>query len=372
MASIHTPDEQVYNVALGLTSGVGDVTTRQLISYCGSAASVFKSTRGKLLKIPGIGPKTADALLSKENILEAEKECELARQQDIQILFFTDENYPERLKTIEDAPALLYFKGNTDLNAAKIISIVGTRKATSYGKAVTEEIVRELSAFQSVLVVSGLAYGIDVAAHKAALTYKVPTLGVMASGADIVYPSVHKNTALQMMERGGLLTEYRIGTKPDAPFFPARNRIIAGMADAVIIVEAAAKGGALITAEIANSYNREVFAVPGNLDAPCSEGCNMLIRNHKANIYTSVRDLVYHLNWDQESVPNKQPSAEKYTHLDSESQQIIGLLQQHKDMLIDDLSWKSQIPLGKLASLLLTLELQGLIKALPGKKFTLV
>jgi DNA processing protein len=372
--SSHTPDttdELIYKVALGLTSGVGDATTRQLISYCGSASAVFKTPKGRLLKIPGIGPKTADALLNKENIAEAEKECELARKQHIQLLFYTDAAYPSRLKNIPDAPALLYYKGNADLNSDKVIAVVGTRKATPYGKTVTEQIIQELSAYPSVLVVSGLAYGIDIAAHKSALQYKVPTLGVMASGADIVYPSGHKNTAAQMEENGGLLTEYRIGTKPDAPYFPARNRIIAGISDAVIVVEAAITGGALITAEIANGYNRDVFAVPGNLDAPCSEGCNMLIRNHKANIFTGVKDLVYYLNWDQKAAPAKSKHTDQYEQLDEDSKKIVNLLLQNKEMLMDDLSWKAQIPVSKLASLLLTLELQGLLKALPGKKFTL-
>jgi DNA processing protein len=369
--SAGTSDDLIYKVALGLTSGVGDVTTRQLISYCGSAAAVFKTPRGKLLKIPGIGSKTAEALLNKENLIEAEKEYALAVKQNIQILFYTDQAYPSRLKNIPDAPALLYLKGNADLNADKIIAIVGTRKATPYGKQVTEQIVQELSAYSSVLVVSGLAYGIDVTAHKAALQYKVPTLGVMASGADIVYPSVHKNIAAQMEENGGLLTEYRIGTKPDAPYFPARNRIIAGISDATIVVEAAATGGALITAEIANGYNRDVFAVPGNLDAPCSEGCNLLIRNHKANIFTGVKDLVYYLNWDQQAAASQPKSTDKYEHLDEESRKVVNLLQQNKEMLMDDISWQTQIPVSKLASLLLTLELQGLLKALPGKKFTL-
>jgi DNA processing protein len=364
-------DEHVYKVALGLTSGVGSALTRQLISYCGSPTQVFKSAKGKLLKIPGIGPKTAEALLNKENILEAEKEVELAQKLGVQLLFYTDEHYPGRLKTIEDAPTLIYYKGNANLNANKIIGIVGTRKATSYGKNVTDEIVADLSAFHSVLVVSGLAYGIDVAAHKAALKHGVPTLGIMASGVDIIYPSSHTSTATQMLENGGLLTEYRLGTKPDAPFFPARNRIIAGISDALIVVEAAVTGGALITAEIANSYNKDIFAVPGNIGSTYSEGCNHLIRNHKANIFTGVKDLEYFMNWEENATQKKQSITANYDQLEGEEKQIILQLQQNKEMLIDELSWKSQIPVGKLASVLLSLELQGLIKVLPGKKFML-
>lgn len=365
-------EEQIYKIALGLTSGVGSALTRQLVSYCGSASQVFKSPKGKLLKIPGIGPKTAEALLNKENILEAERELKLVEQIGAQLLFYTDAHYPSRLKTIEDAPTLIYYKGNADLNADKIVGIVGTRKATPYGKSITEEIVVDLAAFNSVIVVSGLAYGIDVTAHKAALKNNVPTLGIMASGIDIIYPSAHKSTASQMLEMGGILTEYKLGTKPDAAYFPARNRIIAGISDVLIVVEAAVTGGALITAEIANSYNKDVFAVPGNIGSTYSEGCNQLIRNHKANIFTNVKDLEYFMNWE-ENAPSRKPNKNAiYENLEPDERQVIVHLQQNKEMLIDELSWKSQIPMGKLASLLLSLELQGLIKALPGKKFMLV
>jgi DNA processing protein len=364
-------EEQIYRVALGLTSGVGDKLTKILISYCGSASEVFKARKGKLLKIPGVGPKTAEALLNKQTLLEAEEECNKALKYGVDMLFFTDSNYPHRLKTIDDAPSLLYLKGNVDLNAQKVVAIVGTRSATSYGKSVTEEIVEGLSGFKSILIVSGLAYGIDVSAHKAALKYEIPTLGVMATGVDIVYPSAHKNIAGLMQESGGLLTEYPMGTKPDAPYFPARNRIIAGMADALIVVEAAAKGGALITAEIANSYNKDIFAVPGNIGSNFSEGCNRLIQSHKASIFTTVPDMVLMMNWEENRSSHKQVPALDVSSLSEEERQVINLLQQHKEMQMDELSWKSQIPVSLLASLLLGLELQGLVKAMPGKKFAL-
>lgn len=363
-------DEQVCNVALGLTSGVGSVLTRQLISYCGSATGVFRSTKSKLMKIPGIGPKTAGSLLNKENLLAAEAECRLAQQEGVTLLFYTDAAYPNRLRSVEDAPTLLYTKGNADWNAQKSVAIVGTRKATAYGKQTTEEIIAELSRYPSLFIISGLAYGIDIAAHKAALKFGVPTVGVMASGIDIIYPASHQSTAIQMLERGGLITEYSMGTKPDAPHFPARNRIIAALADVVIVVEAAVTGGALITAELANGYNRDVFAVPGNLGNKYSEGCNRLIRNHKASIFTGIHDLEYLMNW-QENAPVSAKPTMVLPDLSAEEKQVVTLLASHKEMLMDELSWQAQLPIGQLASLLLNLELQGVVKALPGKKFTL-
>lgn len=363
-------EEQIYRVALGLTSGVGDKLTKILISYCGSASDVFKARKGKLLKIPGVGPKTAEALLSKQTLLEAEEECKKAEKYGVDMLFFTDTAYPHRLKAIDDAPSLLYRKGKANINTQKIVAIVGTRSATTYGKKITEEIVEGLSRFESMLIVSGLAYGIDVAAHKAALKYNVPTLGVMASGVDVVYPAGHKSTAEHMQEEGGLLTEYPMGTKPEAPYFPARNRIIAGLADALIVVEAAAKGGALITADIANSYNKDIFAVPGNVGSTYSEGCNRLIQSHKAGIFTSVQDLVLMMNWEKKSKPKAIPLLD-LSALSEEEKQVITLLQQNKEMLIDDISWKAQIPVSLLASLLLGLELQGMVKSMPGKKYSL-
>ncbi|HSZ25960.1 MAG TPA: DNA-processing protein DprA, partial [Cytophagaceae bacterium] len=221
-------------------------------------------------------------------------------------------------------------------------------------------------------IISGLAYGIDIYAHKTAIAERIPTIAVMASGVDVIYPFVHKEIAHKMKENGGLLTEYRPGTKPDPVFFPARNRIVAGLCDAIIVIEAAFKGGALITAEIANSYNREVFAVPGNIGNKFNEGCNHLIKTHKAHIYTSAKDLEYILNWDLE---NKKPESENHIlleTLDEEEKIIYKTLFQKDNSGIDELSWKTNIPLSKLSSTLLSMEFKGLVKVLPGKKFKLV
>ncbi|MDJ1469197.1 DNA-processing protein DprA [Xanthocytophaga flava] len=368
-------EEIIHQIALSLTPGIGIALSRQLVSYCGSAQEVFKASKGKLTRIPGIGDKTAEIIHAREGFSVADFVYEQALKQNVRILFYTNKDYPTRLKQLPDAPMLLYYKGTADLNAKKVVAIVGTRNATTYGKKITEELITSLSVYPDVLVVSGLAYGIDITAHKASVKHSVPTVGVLGSGIDTIYPAAHKNTAQQMFNNGGLLTEYTFGTKPDAPHFPDRNRIVAGMSDVTIVVEAAIKGGALITAQIANDYNRDVMAIPGSLDQPYSAGCNRLIRNHQAHIYTSLSDLEYLIGWAEETGEKNNPSVPipwmQQEGLSESEKSILTLLTTQPDILIDDLSWKSQIPVNQMASILLTLELQGLIKSLPGKRFSL-
>ncbi|MDQ3393739.1 MAG: DNA-processing protein DprA [Bacteroidota bacterium] len=367
-------NEKLYQVALNLVPGIGDINFKHLISYCGSAEAVFKSNKHKLSKIPGIGEKTASSILNMPILSEAEKELKEAQKLNIQILFFTDKQYPSRLKHVYDSPPLLYFKGNCDLNNVKTISIVGTRQATDYGKDVVGEIVSGLKK-HNVLIVSGLAYGIDIFAHRQAIKHSLPTVGVMASGMDIIYPSLHRDIAMQMLENGGLLTEFKLGSKPDAHNFPARNRIIAGMSDATIVVEAAVKGGALITADIAFSYNKEVFAVPGNIFNSSSQGCNYLIQSLKANMLLNVKDLELVLGWNDTASGSRSPSKPKYEteEFSVEEKTIVDLLiNNNKELTIDEISWKSQINISKIASLLLNLEFKGIIKPQPGKKFKLL
>jgi DNA processing protein len=359
----------LYDVAVGLLPGIGSMLTRQLVSYCGSSENIFRQTKGKLKKIPGIGEVLAGAIINQNILKDAETELKLAEKTGTKLLFYTNKNYPERLRHIADAPTLLYYYGNADLNPPKAIGIVGTRKATDYGKEMVDKIIEDLTPL-SPLIISGLAYGIDIAAHKASLTNNQQTIGVMASGIDIIYPAIHRETAKKMVSMGGLITENRFGSKPDAPKFPARNRIIAGMCDALIVVEAAEKGGALITADIAAGYDREVFAVPGRLGDKYSEGCNMLIRDHKAHILTSAADLIKMMNWEE---GNQKPEPLKVDHCDlnPEENQVVNLLLGRDGMLLDDLSWKSQIPVSKMAALLLNLEFRGLVKSLPGKRYKL-
>lgn len=364
-------------VALSLVPGVGSILIRQLISYCGSASDVFRSPLARLLKIPGIGEVTARAILKPGVQAEAEQVMARLEKLGATTLFYTDKDYPTRLKALYDAPALLYYQGAGNLNAARTIGLVGTRQATAYGQRITGEIIEALVPYQ-VSVISGLAYGIDIAAHRSSLTCGLPTVGVMASGLDVIYPNVHRKTAQEMLAQGGLLSESQPGTKPDAHLFPARNRIIAGLSDVVVVVEAAAKGGALITAEYANNYHREVFAVPGQLNQTFSAGCNKLIRENKAQIYTSPKDIIETLNWDHTPRPADDPLARKSAapslpvDITEEESQVVALLRQAVDVHIDELSWKSQIPMGRLASLLLNLEFRGFVRSLPGKKYAVI
>ena len=358
-------------IALHFIPGIGDYIIRQLVSYCGSAEKVFKTPKGKLVKIPGVGEVTA-AVISKGNPFRAaENEILIAEKEGVQLLLYTDKNYPARLRQIPDAPSLLYTKGNIDFDIAKAVAIVGTRMSTDYGKNCVEELVAGLIPHEA-LIISGLAYGIDIQAHKQALWNNLPTIGVMGSGIDCIYPAVHKEIAKKMLSIGGIMTENPFGTKPDAHNFPARNRIIAGLCDALIVVEAAQSGGALITADIANSYNKDVFAFPGNIGRSYSAGCNNLIKSNKANLITSVKDLEYVMNWDANG--QEQNKKMKFTLDDygPDEQTILKvLLDNNNQMIIDELSWRSALPVNQLASLLLGLEFKGVISTLPGKIYKL-
>jgi DNA processing protein len=356
-------------LALHFLPGIGNYLIKQLVSYCGSAEKVFNTPKGKLLKIPGVGEVTAQAILTGKPFDNAERESRKAEQTNVELIFFTDKRYPSRLKTIEDAPSLLYVKGNVDFEASKAVAIVGTRRATDYGKLCVEEFVKELAP-HNALIVSGLAYGIDIQAHKQALKNKLSTIGILGSGIDNIYPSAHTETAKKMLDQGGLVSENPFGTKPDAHNFPARNRIIAGLCDALIVVEAGETGGALITAEIANSYNKDVFAFPGNIGQSYSLGCNNLIKSNKAHLITSVKDLEFVMGWDA-SV--KEPARKEFMQLtdyEEPEKTVLKVLLDHQGVLmIDELSWRTTLPVGQLASVLLGLEFKGVIQSLPGKLY---
>ena len=366
-------EQKLYQVALSTIPGVGNLLTKHLISYCGSAKAVFTTPKYKLGKIPGIGPKTADSIINSSRFLQlAEKELLAAEKQGALILAYTDKAYPYRLKQIPDAPNIIYYKGQSPPESFKTVAIVGTRQPSPYGKQLCEQIVQDLLPYQPLLI-SGLAYGIDIIAHRTALRHGLNTLGVMASGLDIIYPSAHQHTAREMLQQGGLLSEHPFGAQPEAFKFPARNRIIAGLADVVIVVEAAEKGGALITADIAHSYDREVFAVPGQLTSTTSAGCNRLIKSQIAHMYVSAKDVGDIMNWTEGADAPLKESYLPEANLNEEEKVIIGLLQEHSQGLqIDELSWRSQLPLSQLASVLLNLEFRSLIRSLPGKKFALM
>ncbi|HLF35940.1 MAG TPA: DNA-processing protein DprA [Cyclobacteriaceae bacterium] len=362
--------QKIYQAAIWLIPGIGDILTKQLIAYCGSVEGVFKANLKKLIQVPGIGEKTAREILSRNSFAAAEKLLQACEKARVTLVHYADPEYPSRFRHILDSPALLFINGNADLENGKTVAIVGTRKATLYGKRIVEEIIAGLSAHKA-LIVSGLAYGIDIHAHKTALQHNMSTVGVIAGGINRLYPSSHADTARKMLERGGIIAEYPPDTMPEAHHFPERNRIIAGLADLTIVVETGSPGGAMITAEYANNYNREVFAVPGNIHVVNSEGCNKLIRNHKAHIYTSFHDIEYIMNWDILKPKPKNQDAAFEGLSDSEKNIMQVFRNNNNELLIDELSWKSNIPLNQLAGHLLNLELRGLVKSLPGKKFRL-
>lgn len=362
--------ELLYQIALTLIPGIGDINGKRLISYCGGLEAVFTEKKAALLKIPGIGPITLKSILNKSVFDLAEKEIRFIEKFMIQTTFFLDENYPHRLKNCEDSPMLLYYKGNADLNDSKVLSIVGTRKASAYGRKICKEIIEDLKDL-NVLIVSGLAYGIDTHAHKNAVIHGLPTVGILAHGLDRIYPAANRALAEKMLNRGGLLTEFRSETNPDRENFPRRNRIVSGLSDATLVIESALKGGALITAEIANSYNRDVFAVPGRTTDRYSEGCNFLIKTHRAALIQTAKDLKYILGWDE--LVNKTKKQQKiFINLNAEEQKIVDLLKVNEILGIDQISIKMDSPTSKIASTLLNLEFQGVVQCLPGKVFKLI
>nr|WP_067059021.1 DNA-processing protein DprA [Mucilaginibacter sp. L294] len=360
----------LHQVALTFIKEIGHTRAKLLLAYFGDAEEIFKIGEAKLKKIPGIGEKLIGRLNLGEALKSAEEELKFIDKNGIDVIFYTDARYPRRLKNCNDSPVLLYSKGNANLNTYRCVSIVGTRNATDYGRQLCKQLVEELAEYNA-LVVSGLAHGIDVAAHKECLKYNVATVGVLGHGLDRFYPHQNKTTADKMMENGGILSEYPSGTKPDRQNFPERNRIVAGMADATVVVEAGLKGGALITAEIANSYNRDVFAFPGRLGDEYSEGCNFLIRNNKAALLTCVADLAYSLGWEKNTETKGAPEQLLLPiDLSANERAVYEIIQQNKTPLaIDDLSIKANMPMSLLAMTLLDMELQGFIRSLPGKMY---
>ena len=360
-------DSAFHYVALTLVPGVGPVNAKTLISYCGSAVNIFQSKRQFLVKIPGIGDAIADAILDPEILHRAAAEMAFMEEHGIRCLTPPDTDYPQRLKHCVDAPVVLYYSGNADLNAEKIIGVVGTRNSTEYGKSICEQLIEDLKE-ENILVVSGLAYGIDIAAHKACVKKNVATVGVLAHGLDRIYPPGHKEIAKKMVMHGGLLTEFTSGNKPDKPNFPKRNRIVAGMIDALVVVETAENGGAIITALLADSYHKDVMAFPGNVFNEFSAGCNQLIKSNRASLITSANDLLDMMCWKKSDL-KKPVQRSLFIELDEEEKIVYDILQNRSEIGIDELSMLTAFTPSTLASHLLNLEFQGLITALPGKRF---
>ena len=361
----------VYKIALAGIPRIGGVLAKKLISYTGSVEQVFKTRKSSLLKIPGVGKQLAENILASSSLERAEKEIDFIQKHKIKTFFYLDEDYPSRLKQCADCPVLLYSLGNASLNEGKFISIVGTRHATEYGVSVCAEIVKNLAeAGHEITIVSGLAYGIDIAAHKAAIQHQLPTVAVLGHGLQTIYPAVHKKYVRSIIEKGLLLTDFTSQCIIDKTNFIRRNRIIAGLSDATLVVESGEKGGALITADIANSYNRDVFAVPGRSTDNYSKGCNKLIKTNKAALVETATDIEYLMGWDKK---DRQPAVQKqlFYDLSADEQKIIELLKT-KDYTIDELCMSLRQPTSVISPRLLQMEFAGMINSLPGKVYRLV
>ncbi|PKP23272.1 MAG: DNA-protecting protein DprA [Bacteroidetes bacterium HGW-Bacteroidetes-21] len=369
-----TKDQHLlHKIALSLIPYAGDVRIRRLITYVGGIEALFNAKPNTLLKVPGVGEvissQVYQGLNNKEILLRAEKEVEFISKFDIKPCFFLDEDYPFRLQHCEDAPLIFFTMGETDLNKLKILSIVGTRKPTNEGKKITKELVRELASFsKDITIVSGLAYGVDITAHKAALEQDMETVAVLAHGLDRIYPAIHRNTASEIINKGCLLTEFLSEQIPDKPNFVKRNRIIAGLSDATIVIEAGLRSGALITADIANSYNRDVCAIPGRTSDPYSAGPNFLIKSHRAALVESAADILKLLNW---SISKTETKPDLFSTFTDDEKSIYTILLNEGNCPIDLISRQSGFAPGKLSSVLLNLEFQGAVECLPGKIFKL-
>ncbi len=364
-------NDLLYQLSLTLIPNIGPVQAKILLQHF-EAAEIFKTKKSSLEKIEGIGSVRASSIKEFNDFSKAEEEISFIEKYKIKPLFISNKDYPRRLLNCYDSPTLLYYRGTADLNAPKIISVIGTRNNSDYGKQATEKLIKELAA-QNVLVVSGLAFGIDAIAHKSAIKNQLPTVGVLAHGLDQIYPSGHSGLAKDMIKHnGGLLTEFRSKSKPDKHNFPIRNRIVAGMSDATIVIETGIKGGSMITAELANGYNKDVFAFPGRTSDVKSAGCNYLIKNNKAVLLTEAGELIDVMNWEEaKSKKEKKYQKEIFIELSKDEKLIIDILNEKESVSIDEINLKSGLSSSSVAAAILNLELQNVVLSLPGKLYQL-
>ena len=359
---------EIFKIAFANLHGIGPSRGAQLISKIGSVEEFFSLKPKELFLRTGIAKTILQNLNRDEAMREAERQLSFNQKHGIKSLFFLDSNYPRRLKQCPDQPMILFSKGNFNVNNEKIVSIVGTRNQTDYGTCILEELIGSFSGM-NITVVSGLAYGVDISAHRLCLENNITTLGVLGHGLDRIYPAKHKNTALKMLDQGGLLTEFGIGTNPDRENFPMRNRIVAGFADATIVIESKLKGGSIITAELANDYSRDVFAFPGDVNRPYSEGCNKLIQQEKAHLVTNGVEFLNFMNWNiKESKPKQKVLFE---HFDEQEKMILEILSNQSDLHMDVLSIRTGISASKMNVLLFNLEMKSAVKQLSGRRYRL-
>ncbi len=359
----------IYKIALSMINGIGNVGAKKLLAYIGNPEAVFKEKKQNLTKIPGIGTKVANEILDKNVLKKAEKELEFIEQHNITPYFYTDEEYPNRLKHYDDSPIILYFKGKAKFNQEKVISIVGTRNATHRGLEYCKKLIDDASREKhKLLIISGLAYGIDIQAHKSALQNNQETIAVLGHGLNTIYPAAHKNIAKEIISTGGILTEFSSNSKLEPSNFVRRNRIIAGMSDATVVIESANRGGSLITAQIANDYNKDVFAFPGRINDKYSQGCNHLIKTNQAALIESFKDIEYIMGW---KIVEKKQAIQKqlFIELNDDEENIINILRENGNTSIDVLSIKANLPVSKTSSILLGLEFKGAVESYPGKVY---
>ncbi len=363
-------EDLVYKIAITLLPGIGSVKTRAILAYMPSLEAFFSERERVLRRIPGIGDHLASRSSRQKALEEAEKEVAFVQKNHLRVFWFLDEDYPSRLRQCEDAPVLLYLQGNAEPEARKVLSIVGTRHATPYGLDHCNRILEDLAtSHPGLLIISGLAYGIDVCAHKAALKHDLPTIAVLGHGLQMIYPASHRHVAQEIVRQGALVTEYSTFHTPDKKNFIARNRIIAGLADATLVIESGEKGGALITADLANSYNRDVFALPGRAGDEWSKGCNRLIRNNMAALVENASDLAWFLGWEMKDKHKEAVQKELFLSLNKEEQLLLDILKEQKELSLDELAVLAGMPVSNTSALLLNLEFAGLVKNMPGNMY---
>jgi len=369
-----TDQNLLYQIGITLVKGIGNITARQILEHLHDPSALFSEKKRILEKIPGLTARIYEEIHKPQVLRRAEEEIAFIERKRVKTLFIDSPDYPQRMRDCVDAPVMLYYSGNADLNAQKIISVVGTRRATQYGKQMTDKLVHDIAEqLPDTLIVSGLAFGIDVAAHRACIREGLPTVGVLAHGLDRIYPSDHRELAATMLKKGGLVTDFLSKTDPDKQNFVKRNRIIAGMADCTLVVESAAKGGALITANITDSYNRDLFAFSGKATDRYSEGCNILIKQQKAALITCAEDLIEEMNWGGASKKAVSQPVQKniFLNLTEDEQRAVDLLTKTGQMQLNILAIEMDMPVSKLSNLLFELEMKGVVKCRPGGLYSI-
>lgn len=362
------PQELLYYVATSMLQDVGPIKAKQLISYLGSPEQIFKESTTNLSKIPNIGPAITKAIKENNVLSLAEKELNFLQKNNLQALVYTEEEYPYRMKVCEDSPLVFFYKGSVNFNAQKFVSIVGTRNATDYGKQCCKSLVNDIKKYNPIIV-SGLAFGIDACAHREALNCGLQTIAVLGTQLTKISPVSHVDLARTITQHGCVMSEYNTNTIFDSKCFVRRNRIIAALSDATIVVESNLKGGALITADFANQYNRDVCAFPGNIGNPYSKGCNNLIKKNQAALIENGKDLEELLNWDLDEKTAQSVQQDLFLQLSEDETIVHQYLTENPNSTIDTIAIHCAIPMSKLSSLLLSMEFKGLVSCLPGKRF---